>query len=427
MLKTLIVADDSTGANASAILLNQLGFQSLSIIDYSDIPKHETFDCVAVSTDSRATTAENAYSRVETVLKHYKGKTIKVINKRVDSTLRGNLGAELNAIHEYFPNKKIAIIPAFPKSGRICKDGKVFVNGVLLEQTDVAKDPKMPLFSSDAKSLFLKQFKGKIANIYLKDLELPTDEFIDKVKKLYKDHQAIVFDAVENEHILQISRALVLTNEEFITVDPGPFTLYYTKALMEKDINPGRYYYVVGSVTDTTFKQLKTAYDQPFFHYIFLDAEKLLNEGTAKKETERVLKEALNSKHEFTIIATTDPENRKVLNLHDLAIERNSDVDAISKIINVRLAMLLSEVIEKAKDVKGIFTSGGDVTLSFLTHSGAKGIKLEKEVVPLCVYGKVVEGKFDSLNIITKGGMIGDENTYLTIKTFFEGVKNYAK
>ena len=427
MLKTLIVADDSTGANASAILLNQLGFQSLSIIDYSDIPNHETFDCVAVSTDSRATTPENAYSRVETVLKHYKGQNIKVINKRVDSTLRGNLGAELNAIHEYFPNKRIAIIPAFPKSGRICKDGKVYVNGVLLEQTDVAKDPKMPLFSSDAKSLFLKQFKGKIANIYLKDLELPTDEFIEKVKKLYKDYQAIVFDAVENDHIIQISKALVSMNEEFITVDPGPFTLYYTKALIEKDTHNGRYFYMVGSVTDTTFKQLKKAYDQPFFHFINLDAEKLLNEKTAKQETDRVLKEALNSKHEFTVIATTDPNDRKVLNLHDLAIERNSDVDAISKIINVRLAVLLSEIIDKAKDVRGIFTSGGDVTLSFLTHSGAKGIKLEQEVIPLCVYGKVVEGKYDGLNMITKGGMIGDENAYLTIKTFFEGVKNYAK
>lgn len=427
MLKTLIVADDSTGANASAILLNQLGFQSLSIIDYLDIPRHETFDCVAVSTDSRATSPENAYSRVETVLKHYKGKNIKVINKRIDSTLRGNLGAELNAIHEYFPNKKIAIIPSFPKSGRICKDGKVYVNGDLLEHTDVAKDPKMPLFSSDAKSLFLKQFKGKIANIYLKDLELPTEDFVEKVKKLYKDHQAIVFDATENEHILQISRALVLTHEEFITVDPGPFTLYYTKALMERDVKKGRYYYLVGSVTDTTFKQLKKAYEQPFFNQIYLDAEKLLNDRTAKNETERVLKEALNSKDEFTIISTTDPNHRKILNLHDLAIERNSDVDAISKIINVRLAELLAEIIEKAKDVKGIFTSGGDVTFSFLSHAGAKGIKLEQEVFPLCVYGKVVEGKYDGLNMITKGGMQGDENAYITIKNFLEGVRNYAK
>ncbi|NCU31881.1 MAG: four-carbon acid sugar kinase family protein, partial [Candidatus Moranbacteria bacterium] len=187
MLKTLIIADDSTGANASAILLNQLGFQSLSIIDYSDIPNHETFDCVAVSTDSRATSKENAYSRVETVLKHYKGEKIPVINKRIDSTLRGNLGAELNAIHEYFPEKRIAIVPAFPKSGRVCKDGKVYVNGVLLEQTDVAKDPKMPLFSSDAKALFLKQFKGRIANVFLKDYALDDEALIEKINRLYKD------------------------------------------------------------------------------------------------------------------------------------------------------------------------------------------------------------------------------------------------
>lgn len=425
MLKTLIIADDSTGANASAILLNQLGFQSLSIIDYSDIPNHETFDCVAVSTDSRATSKENAYSRVETVLKHYKGEKIPVINKRIDSTLRGNLGAELNAIHEYFPEKRIAIVPAFPKSGRVCKDGKVYVNGVLLEQTDVAKDPKMPLFSSDAKALFLKQFKGRIANVFLKDYALDDEALIEKINRLYKDHEAVVFDAITNEDVEKVSNLLAETKDEYITVDPGPLTLFYTKAYTNKDQHAGTYYYVVGSVTDTTFNQLRKAAEQDFFTYISMDAEKLLNESSAKKEIDRVLKTALHSPSQFTIIATTDPNDRKVLNLHDLAIERNSDVDAISKIINVRLAQMLSTLLKKAKNVKGVFTSGGDVTLSFLTHSGAKGIKLEKEVIPLCVYGKVVEGDHHGLNIITKGGMIGDENAYLTIKTFFEGVKTY--
>ena len=425
MLKTLIIADDSTGANASAILLNQLGFQSLSIIDYSDIPNHETFDCVAVSTDSRATSKENAYSRVETVLKHYKGEKIPVINKRIDSTLRGNLGAELNAIHEYFPEKRIAIVPAFPKSGRVCKDGKVYVNGVLLEQTDVAKDPKMPLFSSDAKALFLKQFKGRIANVFLKDYALDDEALIEKINRLYKDHEAVVFDAITNEDVEKVSNLLAETKDEYITVDPGPLTLFYTKAYTNKDQHAGTYYYVVGSVTDTTFNQLRKAAEQDFFTYISMDAEKLLNESSAKKEIDRVLKTALHSPSQFTIIATTDPNDRKVLNLHDLAIERNSDVDAISKIINVRLAQMLSTLLKKAKNVKGVFTSGGDVTLSFLTHSGAKGIKLEKEVIPLCVYGKVVEGDHHGLNIITKGGMIGDENAYLTIKTFFEGVKTH--
>ncbi len=425
LVKTLIIADDSTGANASAILLKQLNFQTISLIDYQNARILDHYDAIAISTDSRAVSGNEAYSRVQTVLANVKDAEVMIYNKRIDSTLRGNLGMELNAFKDAFPNKKIAIVPAFPSSGRTCKNGLVYVKDVLLEHTDVAKDPKMPIFTSDAKQLFMKQFQGRIANLYLEAIR-SKNRLSKKIRDFYEYHDAIVFDAQTNEDIETIAETLAILDIPIITVDPGVFTFYYTKERqVHRHVRNDRYVFVVGSVTDTTYQQLQLAATDEDFDIIPIRAELFLGEGS-HAEVNRVFQRATQSKSQFMILTTTDPYNREVLNLFDIAKNKSQDVDQISKTINHHLSVLLDQILTHDASIQGIFTSGGDTTLSFLTESGACGIELIQEVIPLCVYGKIVAGKYDQLSIITKGGMIGTDTTYKTIKEFFQEVTQHV-
>ena len=422
MIKTLLVADDSTGANASAILLKQLNFTTISLIDYArDFPGLD-YDAVAISTDSRAICAEEAHDRVELVLKGYTGNPPLVLNKRIDSTLRGNLGAELNAFWEIFPDRKIAIVPAFPKSGRVCLQGKVYVQGVLLENTDVAKDPKMPITTSDAKGLFLKQFKGTMASIFLDTVRQP-DALLEHTQRLYKNHDAIIFDAETNEDIEAIAEMLLDQGISLVTVDPGVFTYYYTRAVVNRrEDMKNRFVFLVGSVVETTFKQIVVASQDPEFEVITIDPAKLLESKTAVVEKKRVFERFKATSKYFILLTTTDPSNRVVLDLFSLAKRDKCSVDDMSKRINDHLADLLHQILQYQPTIQGVFSSGGDTTLSFLTMSGASGIELQKEVIPLCVFGNIAGGTYDGLQIITKGGMIGAADTYVKIKTFFEEV-----
>lgn len=422
MIKTLLVADDSTGANASAILLKQLNFTTISLIDYArDFPGLD-YDAVAISTDSRAICAEEAHDRVELVLKGYTGNPPLVLNKRIDSTLRGNLGAELNAFWEIFPDRKIAIVPAFPKSGRVCLQGKVYVQGVLLENTDVAKDPKMPITTSDAKGLFSKQFKGTMASIFLDTVRQP-DALLEHTQRLYKNHDAIIFDAETNEDIEAIAEMLLDQGISLVTVDPGVFTYYYTRAVVNRrEDMKNRFVFVVGSVVDTTYKQIVTASQDPEFEVITIDPAQLLQPDTAVIEKKRVFERFKATSKYFILLTTTDPSNRVVLDLFSLAKRDKCSVDDMSKRINDHLADLLHQILQYQPTIQGVFSSGGDTTLSFLTMSGASGIELQKEVIPLCVFGNIAGGTYDGLQIITKGGMIGAADTYVKIKTFFEEV-----
>ena len=67
-----------------------------------------------------------------------------VYNKRIDSTLRGNIGTEINAMLDNLEDDRIAVvIPSYPDSGRIVVNKTMLVNGVLLENSDAGKTLKL--------------------------------------------------------------------------------------------------------------------------------------------------------------------------------------------------------------------------------------------------------------------------------------------
>jgi uncharacterized protein YgbK (DUF1537 family) len=58
--------------------------------------------------------------------------------------------------------------------------------------------------------------------------------------------------------------------------------------------------------------------------------------------------------------------------------------------------------------IGGLYTSGGEVTLAVARRLGAVGFSVRDEVLPLAVYGRLVQGTCHDLPIVTKGGFVGD-------------------
>jgi uncharacterized protein YgbK (DUF1537 family) len=130
-------------------------------------------DCVLYPTDSRSVHPEVAYNRVYNVAKLLKDDNVKVYAKRIDSTLRGNLGSETDALLDALDNDGIAmVVPCFPEAKRILVGGYLLVNTVPLHRTEVTKDPKTPVNTSLAQQLYQEQSKYPVASIYLNDLML---------------------------------------------------------------------------------------------------------------------------------------------------------------------------------------------------------------------------------------------------------------
>ncbi len=416
MLQVVIIADDLTGANATGVLLARQGFKTATFLNLDNHYKEakDNFDVISTTTDSRGISKEEAYSSVNNIVKFFKDKEVGLFSKRIDSTLRGNIGAEIDAVLDELNRQELAIVvPAFPASARITVGGYLMVSSVPLEKTDVAKDPKTPVNHSYVPNIIKEQTKYSVGFIpldkTLKGAHSIRESILDEKDK---GNRIIVIDATTNEDISQIAKAVELTKLNVIAVDPGPFTAALAKELIGEPIKvPGRkVMLVVGSVTNTTRKQL----DELRLKYnpllISVNAKDLIYEDTYNSEIDRVVEKLFNDikNYEIVGVVTTQRED-EVLNLSEHATNLGITEDEASQRISNGLAKIAKKVMER-KDaaIGGLYTSGGDVTVAVCKEFKSSGIEVKDEVLPLAAYGRIIDGEYDNTPIITKGGLIGD-------------------
>lgn len=414
MKRVLMIADDLTGANANCSLMKKIGLRAASFLgtNISQIPKN--IDVVAATTDSRAMTSKQSYKEVAKKVKLFKEEDIILYSKRIDSTLRGNLGAELQAYQDSLAEKRVAIaVPAYPNSGRIVINGTMYVNGNLLVNTDAGKDPKMPVISSKVIDNFKKSYKGRIKEVFIEDIEKGLEHLINLIKSYSKDFDLIIFDTISNSHISLIAKAVSKSEIKYISVDPGPFSTELTSLLYKRLHIQTKALAVIGSVTQITIDQLKEL-KKNYKHYeVKVDPIKLMNMGTIQDEISRALKLIKGNIEKVDLaILTTTPENLEDrLNLIEISKETGISVDDLSLIISRGLANIAKQILEDNETFSGIFSSGGDITVALAEELLSTGIEIKQEVVPLAAYGRVIGGLRPGLKIVSKGGMVGDEKT----------------
>ncbi len=421
MSKIAIIADDLTGANATSALLAIEGFKSATFLDVEkyDPEEHKDLNIVSISTDSRGVKKDIAYKRVSEVVSFLKNDDIKLFAKRIDSTLRGNIGSEIDGVLDKLSEGTVAVVvPAFPKSGRICTGDYLMVNQIPLENTDVASDPKTPVTISKVSTIIKSQTDKKVGFIelgnVLKGVEYIKDALINEIKN---GCRIIVVDATTNEDIKRIAKAVNETKIKAISVDPGPFTHALSNELLgEPEAGPGQKVMVtVGSVTNLTRKQLDEFILVRSPLIIEVDAEKLIYEKTYSNEINRVSNAILKDIDNYNIVGiTTTNNNNEVLELNKISQKLNITEDEVSQKIANGLAKISKKVLDESNSsIGGLYTSGGDITVAVCRELGAAGIEVKDEVLPLAVYGRILEGRYDNTPIITKGGLIGDEKAMI--------------
>lgn len=134
MLERAIIADDLTGALDAAAPFAMRGISTAVALNVSALPQALATGAgiVSVSTDSREISPEGATAAVGAAFAALPVGT--PLFKKVDSRLKGNIEAELDAI----PHRQSLVVPAIPTFGRWMKNGKIGGFGVA-ETIDVAQ------------------------------------------------------------------------------------------------------------------------------------------------------------------------------------------------------------------------------------------------------------------------------------------------
>ncbi|GKX56577.1 hypothetical protein SOASR030_26890 [Leminorella grimontii] len=412
-MKVAIVADDLTGANATSALLSKKGFTTITCLEaFHQSLSH--FEIVSFSTDSRSISPEEAYSRVSECIEQFRAQA-PLISKRIDSTLRGNMGAEVDAVLDNYPELMAVVVPVYPSSGRICVGGSLLVSGIPLQNTMMRDDPKNPMTESSVLELFRQQSRYEPHHIPLRDVLAGVDALSEKIATVYRQGGRIaIFDATTDLDIAAIAKAVEKTGLPVFCVDPGPFTaqlahLRYSSA----NVKTNKVFIAIGSVSALTQRQIeKLKYDRNVWLEV-VPPRQLIDISKHPGKAGPLVQMLLRKSERYDVVGIDTVETPEhVCELGELAQEYGVDKSEVSCLINKGIAEVTSQVLLNEKSMfRGIYTSGGDVTLAVTNRLGSKGFILKDEVEPLAVYGHLLGDRCNGLSIVTKGGFVGNDST----------------
>src|SRR5215831_4301093 len=77
----------------------------------------------------------------------------RLVYKKTDSTLRGNISAELQSLARLYPAWRIGYAPAYPALGRTVRAGILYVDGIPVAETEFAADALNPISMSSVSAI----------------------------------------------------------------------------------------------------------------------------------------------------------------------------------------------------------------------------------------------------------------------------------
>ncbi len=420
MSRCLVVADDLTGGNATGVRLSKTGLKTCTVLDPTRPPEGaaKDCDCLVCSVDSRGLDAKSAYDRVFQATRRLGSPDVRLYAKRIDSTLRGNLGSETDAMLDALNGGHLAVVaPCFPQANRILLGGHMAVNGIPLHRTEAAIDPKTPVTLSNAVELFRSQTKYPVELVGIDQLAEGEARLAEKIRNLRaRGVRIAIFDCVGMDDLETIAGAVVASGVPFIAVDPGVFTGIAARRLLKPAAGAKtdqRIVVAVGSTNAVAFAQTEDFLANHQVLAVYMNvAEVLESPERAEAEVARVAGRILNGCDSFELCAVISegirPECRVPFGPY---LERfRCSVDALSDRINCAIAEAVARLIDGGKNFSGVYSCGGDITVAVCRRLGADGIMLFDEVLPLAAYGALVGGPHAGFRIITKGGMVGDKS-----------------
>ena len=441
------VADDLTGATTTGVLLARSKARTAVFFNEEAAVKAEgveDLDAILISSNSRPLPANEAYEKVKSATAALKRMGVKYFSKRIDTTLRGGVGVEIDAMMDVVGDDAVAVVvPAMPQSRRILVGGYSVIDGVALINTPVAQDVRTPVKENYIPRLLGQQTRRNV-NLVTLDEVLEGEEAIRDALEAAREAggEVIIVDAITIEDVEEIAKACIELKWNVIAVDPGPFTsklAYYRDLIGQEEPNippeaeeDGRTVLIAaGSATPVTKKQMEVLCEDPRHVRISVDPVALIEGGDAAlDEAFRAVHKAedlLNSENPPRAILLETALHGELLNLAEEDSKRHYAEGMSADRINAGLGTIISQLLELCGrgKIAGLYTTGGDTMVNVCYQLGVECIEVMDYVIPQTDIGRLV-GSYDGLPIVGKGGLTGNDRTACDIvdRLFREAARN---
>lgn len=411
----LVVADDLTGATDTGHEFARRGYETSLLL--GDNGESRETDVAVINTDSRYSSPEVAGDLAGGAVRSALGAAV---YKKVDSTLRGNLTAEISAVLGGTDAPLAVLAPAFPANGRTTAAGYHLVDGRLVTDTTAGRDPDKPVTDAHVPTL-LATADRPVEHVDVGTVARGTDAVREALTAMAARHDRspiVACDATHDRHLETIATATARMDPQPLYVGSAGFARALavstgdpaTTSSVERETptNSGALG-VVGSTNPQTLSQLETIDDS---NIVSLNLAATVTEpDAAAQSVVPAVVERLREASSVVVTSATSEDDVEVA--LRAAEEAGIDPDVARDRIARTLARVAADTFDERRP-SGLFLSGGAVATDVLTALDATeirltGVALEAGIPVSRVHGGVADGTV----VITKAGAFGERETVI--------------
>jgi uncharacterized protein YgbK (DUF1537 family) len=431
MTRLAIIADDLSSATDCGAQMVRSGLSVVVPLGSYSLPAQaRAADVISIDTDSRSLPPEQAYAKVSMAAQELVAQGWTNFYKSVDSTLRGNLGAEVEAVLEVVKPDCAIIAPAFPKYGRTTVEGVQYLHGRPLHETEFGTDPTAPVRDADIAKRLADGSNRKMGGLTLEQLRAGPAQIESVVRELLAEQiELVIVDIAEQDDLKRICVGLSQSNwrivwvgstglAEFVPVAFGVTPVSETPHPPARpDSHPALA--LVGSASETTRRQLEYAETSQKLKIIFLDPREILQENSS--ELERAVADvhaALDTGRDVALVVRSSRE--EIAAMQQLGATLNLSAAQVAQRIVDALSQAACNLVRETK-ISGIVATGGDTANALCHGLNAQALEILGEVEAGIPIMRLIGEQ--SLPLVTKAGGFGSP---AAIADALQKVKQYA-
>ena len=407
MERLAIIADNLIGANDAGVQFRKFGFSTQVVLNHWELASYcAGVDVIAVNTNSRTLAAAVAYDRVNQVSTALHKLGFKQFYKKIDSTLRGNIMEELEAMMDALALTLTVIVPAYPAHGRIVENG-------YLQLVQEWGGSSVPIPVGYIPSIIRCSPRIPVAVIGLDDVRQGEEKLVQKITALHAAGiRVIAIDAVTEVDLRNIAVALCRLPVAHLAA--GSSGLAGSMPIAWKVLNQEAMslrqgtMVIAGTLNQVTAEQIINILDYPNTELIIIQATAVYD-GQVAAEEARIM----------TSIGAALQSGRIPVVTIDTLLENRSNTDALSLSVQVEkygntvtaLFGRIAKATATQHDLCNLIISGGRTATSICQTLDITAIDLERELLAGIPIGKAVGGSCGGLHLVTKAGGFGKQNS----------------
>ena len=425
MPKLLVIADDLSGATDVGAQLARRGVQSFVAIHSANRPAlsqlFSQFEVVLVNIESRHVAADEARLAISELIPEARSAGVEFFYKKTDSTLRGNVGAELDVLLKASCERTLCFVPAHPALGRTTYDGVQLVHGTPLHESSYAHDARNPVRESRVVSLLEDFTETPVTLVRQRELAAFASNPPAGIIVFDAETEADVINAASAIHqagrlkVLAGSAALASTLSDLIPFErrtPNPVLI------------PSRLLFVNGSLNEVALRQCAEA-EKDGVNRVRMSPIALLSDADDVKSED--------ARHEIAQQAVSlIKAGRDVLLASVKDLSQLDEFKRAARCVSVasedwpeRIAFNTGRIVERillqsthydpsAEFALGITVIGGDTLAGVARANGWKGFLPRGELLRGVAVCEVAERP--GLIVTSKPGGFGDEQALCAVR-----------